>query len=340
MSRRRTGCGGCLARLLLFAVLLAGLTAAGLYVALIQPYQAFQNEAFVEIPKGTTTRGIADQLAHAGVIRASWPFLLARAIRPGEPLQAGEYRFAHAASVWTVYGRISRGDVFYYELMAPEGSNMFDIANSIERLGIMSADDFLKAAKNPAPIHDLAPEAPTLEGYLFPSTYRLTRHITAEEVCHLMTDTFRKKWQQLLTPGQVESVNKIVTLASLVEKETGVPAERPTVASVYMNRLRIAMVLDCDPTTIYAALLEHRYRGTIYRSDLDSSNAYNTYKHRGLPPGPIANPGVASLKAALSPATTNYLYFVARGNGAGGHHFSTTIEEHKRAVQEYRRAQK
>jgi UPF0755 protein len=311
-----------------------------MYFALFRPYQGFRNEAFVEILKGTTTRGIGDQLAKAGVIRGSWQFLLARAVRPGEYLQAGEYRFAQPASVWTVYDRISRGDVFFYELKVPEGSNMFDIASGIERLGIMSADDFLKVARDPAPIHDLAPEAPTLEGYLFPSTYRLTRHITAAQVCHLMTETFRKKWQQLVATGQVESVNKTVTLASLVEKETGVPDERPTVASVYMNRLRTGMALDCDPTTIYAALLEHRYRGTIYRSDLESTHAYNTYKHPGLPPGPIANPGVASLKAALSPATTDYLYFVAKGNGSGGHHFSTTIAEHERAVQEYRRGQK
>lgn len=340
MSSRRTGCAGCLVRLLLAIVLFAIVGGVGLYFVLFQPYQGFHNETFIEIPKGTTTRGIADQLVEAGVIRASWSFLLARAVRPGDALQAGEYRFAKAASVWTVYDRISRGDVFFYELKVPEGSNMFDIAAGIERLGIMSADDFLKVARDPAPIRDLAPEAPTLEGYLFPSTYRLTRHITAAQVCHLMTETFRKKWQQVAKEGQAESVNKTVTLASLVEKETAVPEERPTVAGVYMKRLRSGMALDCDPTTIYAALLEHRYRGTIYRSDLDSPSAYNTYKHPGLPPGPIANPGVASLQAAVSPASTNYLYFVAKGDGSGGHHFSASIEEHQRAVQEYRRAQK
>ena len=340
MSPRRSGCGGCLARVVGVVFLLAILGAAGVYFALFQPYQGFQNSAFVEIPKGTTTRGIADQLAKAGVIRGAWQFLVARALRPGAHLQAGEYRFANPATVWTVYDRISRGDIFFYELTVPEGSNMFDIAAGIERLGIMSTEDFLKAARDPGMIHSLAPQAPTLEGYLFPSTYRLTRHMTAPQVCQLMTETFRKKWQQLVTPGQVQSVNDAVTLASLVEKETGVPDERATVASVYVNRLRIGMALDCDPTTIYAALLEHRYRGTIYKSDLESTHAYNTYQHAGLPPGPIANPGAASLKAALNPASTNYLYFVARADGSGGHHFSTTIEEHERAVQAYRRAQR
>jgi UPF0755 protein len=135
-------------------------------------------------------------------------------------------------------------------------------------------------------------------------------------------------------------VNEIVTLASLIEKETGRPEDRPIVASVYENRLRKGMALDCDPTTIYAALLDQRYRGTIYRSDLDSDNAYNTYRHTGLPPGPIANPGLASLKAALAPAETDYLYFVAKPDGSGGHQFSETKEQHNIAVQQYRRANK
>ncbi len=136
---------------------------------------------------------------------------------------------------------------------------------------------------------------------------------------------------------QASIVQRIVTMASMVEKETAVPAERPEVASVYYNRLDRGMALDCDPTTIYAALLEKRYRGTIYRSDLASTNEYNTYTHAGLPPGPIANPGVESLKAALGPATTSYLYFVAKPDGSGSHQFSSDIEAHNRAVEEYRR---
>lgn len=338
---RRSGCGGCLGRLILAALLVAVLGAAGVYFSLLQTYKGFEGaETFVEIAKGTGTRGIADELADAGVIRFPWQFMIVRALRPGAHLQAGEYRFASPASVWTVYGRIARGDIFYYEMTVPEGSNMFDIAANIEHLGVMSASDFLKTAHDPSLIRDLAPHAPTLEGYLFPSTYRLTRHMTAVQVCRMMTDTFRKRWAQLPKSNQPYSVNQIVTLASLVEKETGVPSERPTVASVYVNRLRIGMALDCDPTTIYAALLENRYRGTIYRSDLESANAYNTYRHAGLPPGPIANPGIASLKAALQPADTTYMYFVARGDGSGGHRFASTIDEHERNVQAYRRTQK
>lgn len=336
---RRYGCTGCLVRLLGALIVLAILVVAGAYYSLARPYKGFRNEIFVEIPKGTTTRGIADQLARAGVISSSWSFLLVRALRPHSYLDAGEYRFANPASVWTVYDRIARGDIFYYELTVPEGSNMFDIASLVDGLGLVTADEFLKAAQNPATIRDLAPDAPTLEGYLFPSTYRLTRHMTAAQICRLMTDTFRKKWHQL-QPQPGAPINRVVTLASLIEKETAVPDERPVVAGVFENRLRDGMMLDCDPTTIYAALLEHRYHGTIYRSDLQSTNSYNTYQHAGLPPGPIANPGIASLKAALHPADTTFLYFVAKGDGSGGHHFSSTIEEHQRAVQAYRRAQK
>ena len=152
----------------------------------------------------------------------------------------------------------------------------------------------------------------------------------------MMTGLFRKHWREL--QPSATNVNDAVTLASLVEKETAVPDERPIVASVYENRLNKGMALDCDPTTIYAALLEERYRGAIYRSDLASNNSYNTYKHAGLPPGPIANPGLAALKAALAPAETDYLYFVAKADGSGGHQFSRTIDEHNVAVQKYRRA--
>ncbi len=191
-------------------------------------------------------------------------------------------------------------------------------------------------ARDPALIRDLAPGAPTLEGYLFPSTYRITRATTVQQLCVMMTGQFRKHWRAFQPRGA--TANNTVTLASLVEKETAVPEERPIVASVYENRLRKGMALDCDPTTIYAALLEERYRGAIYRSDLNSNNAYNTYQHAGLPPGPIANPGIESLKAALAPAETDYLYFVAKPDGSGGHQFSTTMEQHNVAVQKYRRA--
>jgi len=199
----------------------------------------------------------------------------------------------------------------------------------------MPAAEFQKAAHDPAPIHDLDPQAPTLEGYLFPDTYRVTRHTTAAQLCRQMTDRFRRSWAEL-NPGTA-NLHDTVTLASLVEKEAKLPAERPLIASVFVNRLQIGMPLQCDPTTIYAAMIEERYRGAIYRSDLKSKQLYNTYQHAGLPPGPIANPGIASLKAALEPAASKYLYFVARVGGGGAHQFSSALADHDRAVQQYRR---
>jgi UPF0755 protein len=314
--------------LLLVAV---GLTA----FALLAPHAGFSGEVYVDIPKGAGTRQMAGLLAENGVIRHPLQFLAVRALRPKVVLQAGEYRFERAASVWDVYDRIARGDVFYYALVVPEGNNTYDIAATLEREGIMPAAAFLKAAHDPAPIRDLDPAAPTLEGYLFPDTYRVTHHTTPEQLCRQMTGRFREAWSEIQPPAT--GAHAAVTLASLIEKEAKLPAERPLIASVFLNRLRIGMPLQCDPTTIYAALLEQRYRGAIFRSDLESKQRYNTYQHAGLPPGPIANPGAASLRAALAPAASDYLYFVARPGASGAHQFSTALADHTRAVQQYRR---
>ena len=298
-------------------------------------YAGFNQEAFVELPKGTGARQMAAMLQDAGVIRHSWAFLIARALRRDATLQAGEYRFAQPASVLEVFDRVRRGDVFYYELVVPEGKNMFDIGAAAERLGVFSAEQFLQAARNPAPIRDLDPQAPTLEGYLFPNTYRLSRATTPDQLCLTMTGKFREVWGGLRTEA---SVHRTVTLASLVEKEGKLPDERPVIASVFARRLAIGMKLDCDPTTIYAALLAGNYRGALHKSDLASGDPYNTYQHGGLPPGPIANPGVASIAAVLHPAETDYLYFVARADGSGGHNFSATLAAQEANIVKYRRA--
>jgi peptidoglycan lytic transglycosylase G len=298
-------------------------------------YRGFNQEVFVDLPRGTGARQMADLLQNAGVIRHSWAFLMARALRRGATLQAGEYRFTQPASVLEVFDRIQRGDIFYYELVVPEGKNMFDIAAAVERLDLFLADRFLEAARDPAPIRDLDPQAPTLEGYLFPNTYRLSRTATPGQLCLMMTGKFREVWRGL---GAGANVHRTVTLASLVEKEGKLPGERPIIASVFARRLSIGMKLDCDPTTIYAALLAGNYRGAIHKSDLASGDPYNTYQHAGLPPGPIANPGAASLTAALHPADTDYLYFVARADGSGGHNFSASLAAQEANVAKYRRA--
>lgn len=306
-------------------------------ISLFAPYQGFQGEAFVQFERGVSTPALARSLQKSGVIRYQWQFWLMRALHLSERLQAGEYRFAEPASVHSIFGRIARGDVFYIEVKVPEGSNIFDIGRLLEASGAMAARDFARAALDPSPIRDLAPQAPSLEGYLFPATYRLSHSTSAAELCQMMTAQFRRHWKRLAPEGA--DPHRTVTLASMIEKETGVPEERPLVASVFVNRLMRGMNLECDPTTIYAALLESRYRGAIHKSDLENQNPYNTYRHAGLPPGPIANPGEDALMAALHPAETDYFYFVAKASGEG-HKFSSSLAAHQKAVESYRHGSK
>jgi len=321
--------------LVLLVVAVAG-TAAWALHEVTQPYKGFADPVLIEFPRGTSTGQMAAMLSEHGVIEKPWVFLAARVLRRGARLQAGEYKFDKAASPLDVFGRIVRGDIYYMELLVPEGFNMFEVADAVAKLGTMPAEKFLEAARDPALIQDLDPKAESLEGYLFPSKYRVYRKTTAREICRMMTNEFRAQWQTLGAPAK--AVHDAVTLASLVEREARLPEERPRVASVFHNRLRIGMRLQCDPTTVYAALLDGRYRGVIHQSDLDSTNPYNTYQHAGLPPGPIANPGLSSMKAALEPEATEFLFFVAKADGSGGHNFSESLQKHVAAVAAYHRA--
>jgi peptidoglycan lytic transglycosylase G len=326
-----------LLRLCAAIALLSFAGAAYLTYTLSRPYAGFETETFVDLPKGMSTLRMGETLQNAGVIRHAWEFLLARLVERNRKLQAGEYRFAQPASVFDVYGRIARGDIYYLELVVPEGKNMFDIGAMAERLSLFRAEEFVNAARDPSLVRDLDPKAPTLEGYLFPSSYRLTRHTDPARLCQIMTERFRGVWRGLHAAGDP---HRVVTLASLVEKEGKLPEERSMIAQVFSKRLEIGMKLDCDPTTIYAALVENRYRGAIHKSDLESESPYNTYRHAGLPPGPIANPGQASLEAVLHPSATNYLYFVKRADDSGGHTFSENIAAHEIATAKYRHLEK
>ncbi len=337
MSRRR---GGFLRVLVIALLVLIGFAAIAGGIGgywYFGPYRGFGAETFVEIERGMSSQEIARVLATHRVVRSHWAFLAVRALHPKATLQAGEYRFGSAQTPWQVFEKIRRGEVFYEDFTVPEGSNIFDIAALLEQSDTIPADQFLKVAADPRTIRDLDPLAPDLEGYLFPSTYRVTHHTSAEQLCRMMTTEFRKHWTALGGEKRGADTHKIVTLASLVEKETAVAEERPLVAAVFANRLRLDMPLQCDPTTVYAALLENRYQGVIHKSDLASANPYNTYAHAGLPPGPITNPGLSSLAAALHPADADYLYFVAKPDGSGAHHFSSTLSEHDQAVSAYRK---
>ena len=298
-----------------------------------------RGELFVEIAPGTSSRQIAEQLVRSGIVRSALAFDALRVVRGGS-LKAGEYRFDRPARVGEVYDRMARGDVYTIALTIPEGANLFDVAQRVEAAKLGSRDSFLaEEHRSVGLVRGLDPAAPSVEGYLFPVTYRFGRAVTAHQILVTMVTRFRQEASALGLQAEASGgMHRIVTMASLVERETPIGAERPLVASVFENRLKRGMPLETDPSVIYAALIEGRYRGTIYRSDLAADSDYNTYRHVGLPPGPICNPGEASLRAAMEPARTDFLYFVAAGADPQGHsQFAATLAEHEKNVQAYRR---
>jgi UPF0755 protein len=334
-SRQKRGSGAKKFLLAVFFLLL--LAAAGAAWLVLAPYGP-QAETFVDLAPGSPTLQIGRKLEEAGVLRSQFEFDLLRACLRGT-LKAGEYRFDRPSPAIEVYERIARGDVYTVALVVPEGANIFDIAARVEQAGLDTRAGFLSAAvKQVSLVADLDPQAKSLEGYLFPDTYRFARNAGSAQIAATMVRRFRVVAAEL---GVEKNVHQLVTIASLVEKETAVGSERPLVASVFENRLHKNMALETDPSVIYGLELAGMWRGVIYRSDLTRDTAYNTYLHPGLPPGPVANPGVSSLRAALNPASTDYLYFVAAGNDAQGHSlFSSTLDEHNRNVAGYRREMK
>lgn len=290
--------------------------------------------AAVLLHPGYSTRHIAAELKRQGVIRSELAFEVWHAMHRKRSLKAGEYHFDHPATLREVHDRIARGDVYFHVVTIPEGYTIFDIAKTMQDSGLAPANDFLRVARNRTDlIADMAPEAKSLEGYLFPSTYQFTRTQSLDDMVAAMVHQFRQVAQQI---GLNSEVHRVVTMASIVEKETAVADERPMVASVYYNRLAQRMALDADPGVIYAQLLSGTYTGSLHHADLAVNSPYNTYRFPGLPPGPIGNPGQSSLQAALHPAQTQFLYFVADGNGH--HRFARSLEEHNRNVVAYRRS--
>lgn len=348
--------------LFLVAVLAAGCYAAWMWYSITYPYQDFPKEGvFVDIPHGASPRFVGYLLKHDGVIRSKLAFEIYARRHPKRTLEAGEYLFDHPMTGRDVFWKIAGGQIYELAFTVREGETIFDIARNLEAAKVMRAGDFIFAASDPSLIRDFVPEARTLEGFLFPATYELPRHISASELTAQMVHKFMDEWKHIAasdaarenssggepemptgTKGpalsNMESPTtrlRIVTLASLVERETPKPEERPKVASVFSNRLRKGMRLQCDPTVIYGLERMGQYQPPLSGKDLTFDSPYNTYEHGGLPPGPIGNPGEASLRAALHPAETDFLYFVA--NTQGGHFFSSTLAEHNRNVLKYRR---
>jgi UPF0755 protein len=325
-------------RLLLLAF---GAAAAGLlWLAsdLLSPYRGYSGNMLLVIEPGSRAPQVGDLLVARGVLRHRLPFLVRYwASRPRHTLRAGEYLFDRPLRPIDVYRRLVQGDVVLHPVVIPEGSDRFDIARILNlRLGIDTAQ-FFRVTQQAVAIRDLDPRAPSLEGYLFPDTYRFPRGVSAATVVITMLARFRHIAGTRFANQQPSSSagwHEVMTLASLVEKETPEASERPLIAGVFERRLERGMPLQSDPTVVYAARLDHRPVGPITQSDLGFDSPYNTYRHSGLPPGPIANPGEASIQAAFHPADGDALYFVA--NNHGGHVFARTLTDHQRNVSRYR----
>lgn len=292
-----------------------------------------EGQKYVLLRAGFSTRRIANELKSAGIIRNANAFVLWHYFHHERSLKAGEYLFEKSADAREIHDRLARGDIYVHTVVIPEGYTIFDIAQAVQDAGLGSSQEFLQVASSEtALISDLAPEARTLEGYLFPNTYEFTRTQSVQEIAAVMVKQFRQVASEI---GLTTDVQKTVTLASIIEKETAVAEERPLVASVYHNRLSKKIALQADPSVIYAQLLEGTYEGALHHADLRINSAYNTYRYPGLPPGPIGNPGKSSLEAALHPADTKYFYFVSDGDGH--HRFAHDLEEHNRNVAKLRK---
>ncbi len=302
--------------------------------------EQFREPVVIEIERGTSSKDIAEELEAKGVISSKWLFLLIRGWHHNNTLMAGSYRFLRPTSEWEAFKALRKGSVQYYPVTIPEGLTRIEIAETLAATERIDKQEFLAATENTAYLRGDFPEAEDLEGFLFPDTYYLDDTSTAENVVEMMTGRFHAVFPEA-TQGATSQLKpfEIVVLASMVETETSEPEEHRVVSSVFHNRLRLRMLMQCDPTVAYGLALENRYRGRLREADLKAPHRYNTYVHPGLPPGAIANPGRKALAAAAKPAETDYLYFVVEGNGKG-HVFSKTLVAHNQAVQAYRRSRR
>jgi UPF0755 protein len=316
----------------------AGILAYRAFTMAREPYRGYtEDEVFFTVERGATGARVGEALEERGIVRDRRLFLLALRFRAGgRTVQAGEYRFAEPLSTFEVLEKLVSGDTFTFAVTIPEGLTLVETADLLAARGLAEKSAIQRAFEERETVADLDPEAPSLEGYLYPTTYRFPRSVAPEELARALVGQFKRVFADDrraaaatlgLTPRQV------VTLASVIEKETGLPQERPLIASVFWNRLRIGMPLQSDPTIIYALELAGRFDGNLRRADLEIDSPYNTYRFPGLPPGPIASPGEGSIRAVLEPADTTYLYFVSRNDGS--HHFSSSYSEHVSAVRKY-----
>jgi len=320
-------------------VALAVLTAALLsaFFLLDAPPPGNWEGKLVTVPKGRSLPEVSGILREGGVLPHPLAFrALVLLTFSGRRLHYGEYAFPTPPSAYEAWRRLVHGDVIKYEVTVHPGANLYDVAELLERKKLAKAEAFLATADAPDVLRRLGIPGESAEGYLFPDSYIFVKPVTPEEILEFMVRQFHRK-----VPADTEkrakeadlSLHQVVTIAYIIEKETGVEEAKPIVSAVIRNRLDLGMPLQMDPTVIYGA---KRFDGTVTRKDLRKAGPYNTYLNRGLPPGPIANPGLASLAAALNPSKSEYLYFVSKNDGS--HTFSRTLPEHLRAVEQFRRA--
>lgn len=336
-------------RLAILAVLAGALAAAGAWWGwrhIQRPWQSADapESVVVVVEPGQAVAGIFAELERERVIEsAAAARIYMRLARPDATLQAGEYRFEPPVALPSVVDRLVRGDVLEHPVTVIEGLTRQETAETLARQGFGDLERLRTLVDDPSLVRDLDPEASSLEGYLFPDTYRFPRSATEEHIVRTMVETFRQRYRAARERADrsaagmaaQRTVREVVTLASIVEKEAGLDAERPLVAAVYHNRLEIGMALYADPTIIYALKQAGRWDGNLRRPDLKLDSPYNTYVHAGLPPGPICSPGVESLAAAMAPADAPYLYFVSKNDGS--HVFARTLREHNANVERWQR---
>jgi len=324
-------------RLIILAIVVAAIGAVALR-SLDQPYQGYtEPEIFVTIPQGLGVSAIGHRLVESQVIKSDWAFRLAVWRRgAARTLKAGEYRFTGQMRASDVVDRLVAGSVFLRPVTFPEGLTIAEMAAIFESAGLGTKAMFTAAAQRGSLVRDVDTGAPDLEGYLFPETYNLPREASAELLIEQMSKRFLTSYDSKLRDAAKArnlTTRQVVTIASLIEKETSRPEERPLVSAVYQNRMRIGMGMQCDPTVIFALQKAGRWTGNLTRENLQFDSPYNTYRYSGLPPGPIAAPGRASLAAAVAPADVPYLYFVSRNDGS--HVFASTLDEHNRNVHQH-----
>lgn len=317
-------------------LLLAVLSLLGLGYCLTSPAKVEGEEQIFYVKEGAGLRQVARELLRSGLIRSERMFVLwARFMEWGRSLKAGEYELSPAMPPVRILDIMRRGATVMHSVTVPEGYSLRQIADLLEKSGLLRGEEFLARVEDPETIARYALPGPTLEGYLYPDTYRFARGQSAAVVIDLMVSRFREVTAPLMERITIVglTLNEVITLASIVEKETGRAEERPVIASVFLNRLMKGMRLESDPTVIYGI---RDFNGNLTREHLSRPTPYNTYRISGLPPGPIASPGLESIQAVLYPAGTDYLFFVSKNDGS--HHFSRTYQEHQTAVELYQKS--